>query len=162
MKKIIVFFLCCFLGLSLISCTTKESYINISQDVSSIRCIEIYSLEEAYYTEETVHNLRKENIPARTIDDEKDISDFVSYISTLKFQKVIVHFPIPMDGGCDYFGYVMAIVYDNGYDIIASGGQFYYSVNSKGKESYKYDYSNYCGDVSWSEMFESFAYPDME
>lgn len=162
MKKIIVLFLCCFLGLSLISCTTKESYPTPSQDVSSIKCIEIYSLEEAYYTEATVLNLRKENIPVRTIDDEKDISDFVSYISTLKFQKVIVHFPIPMDGGYDYYGYVIAIVYDNGYDIIAGGGLFSYFVNSDGKEHFKYDYSDYCGDENWSEMFENFVNSNMD
>lgn len=56
-------------------------------------------------------------------------------------------------GGCDYDGYIIAIVYsDGGYDIIAEGGSYSYAVGSDGQGQHKYDHSDYCGKTPWSEF----------
>ena len=75
----------------------------------------------------------------------------------LEFEKEEVLFPIPMDGGYDYCGYVISIVYeDGGYDIISEEGLFFYSVDDGGKEKYKYDYADYCGETPWSTLIEAY------
>lgn len=61
-----------------------------------------------------------------------------------------------MDGGYDYDGYVLCISYQNGYDILAFGGLFSYRIDSKGKERYKYDYSDYSGNISWDDLVNEY------
>jgi hypothetical protein len=78
-------------------------------------------------------------------------------LGSLTFEKEVVFFPIPMDGGCDYDGYIIAVIYsDGGYDIIAARGLYSYAVSSDGKGRHKYDYSNYCGETPWAEFIEDY------
>ena len=55
-----------------------------------------------------------------------------------------------------YEGYVICVVYPNGYDIIAPNGQFYYSLDPKGQEHYKYGHSDYSGETEWSVIIEQY------
>ena len=84
-------------------------------------------------------------------------SNFLDALCTLDFEKEVVFFPIPMDGGYDYDGYIIAIIYsDGGYDIIAERGLYSYAVGRDGQGQYKYDHSDYCGETPWAEFFKEY------
>ena len=137
------------------SCANVEKEVDLSQDRANIVSIEIYNSERAYY-EGDIHDFLQENEPVAILKSENHTS-FLDALCTIKFEEEIVFFPIPMDGGCDYVGYIVAIVYsDGGYDIFAEGGLYSYALGSDGQGQHKYDHSDYCGDVSWNDFVKEF------
>ena len=155
MKKAIVMLINLILVFCLTSCATVKVYVELSQGMDNVQSIEIYNSERAYY-EGDIHVFLAENEPIAVVDPESHTS-FLDALSELEFEKEIVFFPIPMDGGCDYEGYVIAVLYsDGGYDIIAEGGLYSYAVGSDGKARHKYDHSDYCGDAPWAELAEKY------
>lgn len=140
---------------SLSSCANVKRRAELSQDREDIASIEIYYSERAYY-EGDIHVFLSENEPVTVLDPE-DHTSFLDTLCDLEFEKEIIFFPIPMDGGCDYYGYVIAIVYsDGGYDIFAEGGLYSYAIGSDGKGRHKYDHSDYCGDAAWDDIVEEY------
>ena len=100
--------------------------------------------------------MRFENTPIYTLNPEQ-YDDFLDELLLLDFEEEVVFFPIPTDGGCDYHGYVISIVYDNGgYDIVAEEAQFSYFVGNDGKNKYKYEHADYCGDVVWADFIKKY------
>ncbi|MBQ2255665.1 MAG: hypothetical protein II330_02270, partial [Clostridia bacterium] len=68
-------------------------------------------------------------------------------LCTLGFEEEVVFFPIPMDGGYDYEGYIVVVIYsDGGYDIVAERGLYSYAIGNDGQGRHKYDHSDYCGE----------------
>lgn len=154
MKKAFIFIMSMLLFFTLTSCATIRKNVELSQDSAQIQSLEIYDVSHKYY-EGDVTALRKENTPIHIIDAESQ-SEFLDDLRTLEFEEVVFFF-IPMDGGCDYSGYVIAVVYSNGgYDIIAEEGLFSYAVGEDGEGRYRYDHSDYCGEQSWAEFIEGY------
>ena len=141
--------------LHLCACATVEQSFAFSQQRENIKSIEIYAPAQPY-TEGNIHLLKEENQPVAVLDGDA-LSDCLDSIEQLTFKKEKVFFPIPMDGGCDYQGYVLMIVYqDSGYDLIAEGGFYSYAVGNDGQGRHKYDPSDYCGEVAWSDLVEKY------
>ncbi|MBR6781948.1 MAG: hypothetical protein IKM33_01965 [Clostridia bacterium] len=153
-RKIVVLFIAALLLFNLMGCMyipVKKS-IKLSKDESVIQSIDIYCVEDAYY-EGDVSGLRSEISPVCTLTAEQQ-DDFVKELLSLKFETEIYLLPMPMDGGYDYEGYVVSVVYDDGsYDLIAEEGQ--YSYLNVGNGSHKYDYADYCGTKDWSAWIET-------
>jgi hypothetical protein len=155
MKKTIALLISFLLLFCLSSCATVKKDVEFSQDRTNVQSIEIYNPERAYY-EGDIHTFLEENEPIVILEPEQHTS-FLDTLYTLNFEKEVVFFPIPMDGGCDYDGYIIAVIYsDGGYDIIAARGLYSYAVSSDGKGRHKYDYSNYCGETPWAEFIEDY------
>ncbi len=155
MKKILLIFISFTLFISLSSCITVKTEIELSQNSENITSIAIYHSENAYY-EGDIHTFLEENEPIALIEDE-DYSDFLNSLCSLKFEKEKAFFLIPMDGGYDYSGYIVAIVYsEGGYDIVAEGGLYSYAIGKDGQERHKYSHSDYCGEISWTEFIEKY------
>ena len=141
--------------LSLSSCANIEKEVELSQDRANVVSIEIYNSERAYY-EGDIHVFLEKNEPILVLESEKN-SDFLDALCALEYEEEIVFIPIPMDGGCDYQGYIIAIVYsDGGYDIFAEDGSYSYAIGSDGQGRHKYDHSDYCGDVAWNDFVKEF------
>ncbi len=160
MKKLLAIMLLIITALSLCSCGKIDKNIVFSGECYQVLEVEIYYLEKSY-SESDVHNLRDENTPlcvldGLTTDGGEKISDLMSDISSLTFIQEVIYFPAPVDWIYAYEGYVICVVYPNGYDIIAKNGQFYYSTNLKGKESYKYGHCDYSGESEWSSIIEKY------
>lgn len=140
---------------SLYSCATVKNDLELSQDRANIESIAIYAPEHAY-SERDIHCFLENNKPVALLESESHAS-FLDALVALKFEKEVFLFPIPMDGGCDYNGYIIAIVYsDGGYDIIAESGTYSYSFGDYGQGMHKYDHSDYCGEVAWTEFIEGY------
>lgn len=155
MKKIIVFLVSLLLIFCLPSCNTVNNGVNLSQDRANVQSVEIYNPDRAYY-EGNIHNLLEENDPVATLESE-NFASFLDVLCDLEFEKEKSLFPIPADGGYDYDGYIIAVVYsDGGYDIIAEGGLYSYAIGSDGQGRHKYDHSNYCGETLWIEFIEEY------
>ena len=155
MKKIIALFVSLLLIVCFSSCVNIKKDLALSQDRANVQSIEIYKPERVYY-EEDIHTFLEENEPISVLEAQNHTS-FLDSLYELEFEKEIVLFPIPMDGGSDYYGYVIAITYsDGGYDIIADGGSYSYAVGRDGQGRHKYDYSNYCGETPWAEFIEEY------
>ncbi|MBP3479508.1 MAG: hypothetical protein J6K03_08540 [Oscillospiraceae bacterium] len=154
MKMTINILLLLLLGLILTSCTTIKTDYVLSMDESQIQAIDIYNIDDVSksYSERNIHCLRSECTPTYTLTSEQYTS-FLDKLTSMEFEEEIVLIPIPMDGGCDYMGYIVSIVYiDGSYDIIAEEGQFSYSsVNG-----YKYSHADYSGTVSWSDFIREY------
>jgi len=154
-KKIISLIFSLVLVVGLISCATVKTGVELSQERTNVASIEIYHLHRAYY-EGDIHALRKTNEPISVLNAEQ-YSPFLNRLCLLEFEKDVAFFPIPMDGGCDYEGYVIAIVYaDGGYDIVAQKGSYSYAVGEDEQGKHKYDHSDYCGEQSWNEFVEEY------
>ena len=155
MKKTIAL-LISFLSLfCLASCANIKKDLELSQDRANVKSIEIYKSERAYY-EGDISDFLKTNEPVEVLEEET-FSSFLDALCDLKFEEEIVFFPIPMDGGCDYDGYIIAVVYsDGGYDIVAEGGSYSYAVGSDGQGKHRYDHSDYCGETPWVEFVEQY------
>lgn len=155
-KAIYVFIAICIMITFLSACTTVEHKFELSHDISGIEQIVIYNTETSYY-ESNIHNLINELEPNYIIEADQQ-SDFLEELLDLDldFEEDVSIFPIPMDGGYDYTGYIVCIVYNNGYDIIAEQGQFRYSKSSDEKESYWYGHMDYCGTNSWEELINKY------
>jgi hypothetical protein len=129
--------------------------VELSQDRADVQSIEIYKPECAY-SERSISGFLKTNEPLAVLDSE-NYTNFLNTLLALDFEKEVLFFPIPMDGGCDYDGYIIAVVYsDGGYDIIAEGGLYSYSIGSNGQGRHKYDHSDYCGETPWEEFIEEY------
>ncbi|MBQ9779328.1 MAG: hypothetical protein IJW00_00105 [Clostridia bacterium] len=129
--------------------------MEFSQDRANVQSIEIYNPERAYY-EGDIHTFLEENEPLAVLNSEHHTS-FLDALGTLDFEKEVVFFPIPMDGGYDYDGYIVAVVYaDGGYDLIAEGGLYSYAIGSNGQGRHKYDHSDYCGKTPWTEFIKDY------
>jgi hypothetical protein len=155
MKKTIALLISFLLLFCLSSCATVKKDVEFSQDRANVSSIEIYNPEKTY-REGDIHTFLEENEPIVILEPEQH-SSFLDSLGSLTFEKEVVFFPIPMDGGCDYDGYIIAVIYsDGGYDIIAARGLYSYAVSSDGKGRHKYDYSNYCGETPWAEFIEDY------
>lgn len=155
MKKTIALLISFLLFLCLSSCATITKDVELSQDKDNVQSIEIYNSERAYY-EGDIHTFLEENEPITVVRSE-NLTSFSDTISELEFEEEKAFFPIPMDGGYDYDGYIIAVIYsDGGYDIVAEGGLYSYAVGNDGQGSHKYDHSDYCGEVSWVELVEQY------
>ena len=155
MKKIIALFVSLLLIFCLSSCANIKKNLEFSQDRANVQSIEIFNPEKSYY-EGDVHAFLEENEPIVSLEPEQH-SNFLDILCTLDFEKEVVFFPIPMDGGYDYGGYIIAIVYsDGGYDIIAEHGLYSYGVSRDGQGRHKYDHSDYCGETPWAEFIEEY------
>ena len=83
--------------------------------------------------------------------------DFLDAVCDLQFKKERGFFLIPADGGYDYTGYVIAIIYSDGsYDIIAESGLYSYVIGKNGKAQHKYDPSDYCGSTPWTDFVKQY------
>ena len=155
LKKVIILLINLLLLVCLSSCANVEKEVELSQDRTNVESIEIYNSERAYY-EGDIHGFLEENEPIGVLKSEK-ISDFLDTLCALKFEEENVFFPIPVDGGYDYNGYMIAIEYsDGGYDIFAEGGLYSYAVDNNGQGRHKYDHSDYCGEVAWNDFVKEF------
>jgi hypothetical protein len=155
MKKTIALLISFLLLFCLSSCATVKKDVKFSQDRANVSSIEIYNPEKTYHAGD-IHTFLEENEPIVILEPEQH-SSFLDSLGSLTFEKEVVFFPIPMDGGCDYDGYIIVVIYsDGGYDIIAARGLYSYAVSSDGKGRHKYDYSNYCGETPWAEFIEDY------
>lgn len=156
MKKTIALLISLLLIFCLSSCANIKKDLELSQDRDDVQSIEIYKSERAYY-EGDISGFLKTNEPIAVLESEL-FSSFLDVLCNLEFEEEKVFFPIPMDGGCDYEGYIIAVVYsDGGYDIIAEGGLYSYAVGSDGQGRHKYDHSDYCGETLWIEFIEKYT-----
>ena len=138
------------------SCITVRNKFELSKSREQIVSIDIYNIE-GVYTERNVDYLLEENTPIYTIPQVK-IEEFLNTLCSFEYKKEVVLFPIPMDGGCDLMGYVIAIIYDDGaYDLVSYSGIFRYSIGKKGQGQYRYDYSDYSGQIDWNEFIVSYV-----
>lgn len=154
MKKSVLLLILFILAFSITSCATVNKRLALSDEQQSIESVEIYNVIKQYY-EGNISSFRSENAPIYTLSAEQ-ISDFTEELLQLKFEEKNVFFPIPTDGGYDYSGYVVCVVYDDGgYDIFAEEGQFLYSVQGDDVR-YTYGYADYCGDVPWTDFIERY------
>ena len=154
MKKIIFAVIALLLTICLSSCITVTKNIELTQNRDNVQAIEIYYTEEMYY-EGDISSFRKHNEPFVTL--KEDFSDFLDVITALEYEEEKILFPIPMDGGYDYSGYVIAVVYsDGGYDIIAARGLYSYGIGKNGNGRHKYDHSDYCGETPWIEFIAGY------
>ena len=155
MKKIVFLLVSLLLISRLSSCATSKKDLELSQNRDNIQSVEIYNSEEAYY-EGNIHTFREKNEPVTVLEEETHTA-FLDALCNLEYEKEKVFFPIPMDGGYDYEGYIIAVVYsDGGYDIIAERGLYSYAVGSYGQGRHKYDHSDYCGEGAWTDFVEKY------
>ena len=157
MRRLISVILFIFISTTLFSCGKIERNIDFQRESWGSLNIEIYYLEESYATQGEAVNIRDENNPICVITDYDVIDAFMKDISSLTFIQEVVYFPAPVDWVYIYEGYVVCVVYPDGYDIIAEKGQLYYNVDHKGNESYKYGHSDYSGETPWSEIVEKYV-----
>ena len=156
MKKLAIILVILVMLFCLSSCVTVQTQVELSQDRANIKSVEIFNSERAYDVE-NIDNFLEENKPVAVLEWE-NINSFLDALCSLEFSKEVVLFPMPMDGGYDYQGYIVAITYlDGGYDIFAEEGLFSYSIGKKGQGLYKYDHSNYCGEVLWSDFIQEYT-----
>ncbi len=155
MKKLINSLLVFSLIICLSSCATIRKSIELSQEQANIQSIEIYNSDSAYY-EGDIHLFRLENEPIVVLKTE-EIPTFIEELNTLEYVEEKIFLPIVMDGGYDYDGYIIAVVYlDGGYDIVASGGLYHYAIGKNGQGRHAYDYADYCGETPWTSIFEKY------
>ena len=161
MKKFVVAILVVAMVVSLCSCATLDKTIKFSVESYQVEQVEIYHLETAY-DESDVRNLREENTPVCVLDGLTEqggqkVTQLMEEISSLHFVVGVVFFPVPVDWTYIYEGYVVCVVYANGYDIVAQQGQFYYSVDFKGDAHYKYGHADYEGEAEWSSIIGKYV-----
>ena len=159
MRKLLATLMSILTIFSLCSCGKVNKNISFSGETWQTLKVEIYYLEKSY-SESDIQNLRDENTPLCVLnnltEDGEKISELMNEISSLTFTQTVLYFPAAVDWIYLYEGYVVCVVYPNGYDIIAPEGQLYYSINSKGKERYKYGHANYSGETEWSVIIEQY------
>ncbi len=152
MKKAFLLFTSIILLFNLCACATIKKDFEFSQKRANIQSIEIYDSKQTY-TEADIHKFRENNKPIKVLVAQEQ-KDFLKVIEEFEFEKEVVLFPIPMDGGYYYAGYMIVIVYKDGsYDIIAEYGLYSYGSGDK----HKYDHSNYCGKTPWDHIFEEYT-----
>lgn len=154
MKKIVTFLLLILFVLGATSCSSKTTTVSLSDDRDEIKTVAIIELSKDYY-EGDVTKLFDENKPISIIDDEQKDA-FLQELLSLEFKKSFSLLPIPMDGGVDFSGYVVAIAYiDGGYDLIAEHGQFSADVDDN-KTKYGYSHDDYCGELAWAYFINKY------
>ena len=157
MRKLVAIILLILICVSFLSCGKIERNIDFKRESWGSLNIEIYYLEDSYVTQGDAVNIRDENTPICVITDYDVIDALMKEISSLTFIQEVVYFPAAVDWEYIYEGYVVCVVYPDGYDIIAEQGQLYYSVDRKGEGSYKYGHSDYYGEIPWSEIVEKYV-----
>ena len=157
MRRIVFVLVSIIVAISMFSCSKIERNIEFQRESWGSLNIEIYYLEDSYVTQGDAVNIRDENTPICVITDYEMIDAFMKDISSLTFIQEVVYFPAAVDWEYIYEGYVVCVVYPDGYDIIAEQGQLYHSVDHKGNESYKYGHSDYSGETPWSEIVEKYV-----
>ena len=142
--------------ITLCSCTTVEKGVILSQNRSCVRSVEIYYQEYAY-GEGNIHRLREEIRPIVILNPDAH-STFLDRLESLEFEEERSLLPIPTDGGYDYSGYIVAIVYsDGGYDLFAQKGSYSFAIGEDGQEKHKYGHADYCGEIPWSELVTDYT-----
>lgn len=155
MKKVYLLVISILLMLSFCACTMVQENFKFSQQHDNVKVIEIYNSEKLY-DEGNISSFKKENEPIAILETDA-LSDCLNSIEQLKFEEEKVFFPIPMDGGYQYQGYILIIVYTNGgYDLIASNGQYSYAIGKDGQGKHTYKHADYCGELEWDEFVEKF------
>lgn len=155
MKRIHLLCVCVVLIFNLSACAKIATNFELSQAEENVQWIEIYNSEQAY-SERDITQFRDENSPVAMLEGEL-LDDCLHALEQLKFEEEKVFFPIPMDGGYDYQGYIMVIVYeDGGYDVVAECGQYAYAVGKDGQGCHKYDHADYGGEKSWTAFVEPY------
>lgn len=150
--KILAFILITCICGCLFSCVKVSNRFSPLRDKSGAVCVEIFKVEKNY-NERDVDDLRAENTPVCFLENER-CREAVELLCELEYTKDILLIPIPADGGCDFNGYVVAIVYEDGaYDLLAEEGLFSY-WEKDGNGRYSYDYSDYSGERGFSELIE--------
>ena len=155
MKKTLILLVSLLLLLCLSSCIAVKRELELSQDGANVRSVALYTPEHAYY-EGDVHALLEENEPIAVLNPAQ-ITEFLDALGSLPVEDEILLLPIPTDGGCDYAGYVVAVLYsDGGYDLFAEGGAYSYAVGKNGQGRHHYEFANYCGKTPWTEFIEEY------
>ena len=91
------------------------------------------------------------------IVSEEEYSAFLGTIEKIRFEKEILFFPISMDGGCDYQGYLVIVAYaDGGYDVISEGGQYSYAIGKDGQGRHAYDHAEDGGNEPGADLIEKY------
>ena len=156
MKKAALTLFSLFLLCTLFSCAPVRRKVSYAQGIEQIQSIELYHSEQAY-SEGNISGFRQENEPITVLQGDA-CAEFAQAFGNLKFEEVMMLIPIPLDGGCDYEGYVVAVVYaDGGYDIFAERGSYSYVVGRDGTvRRQAYDAADYCGEAPWAELIEKY------
>ena len=128
-KQIIVGFIALIL-LCACSCSIVESKVELSQSAENVQSIQIFYSERVYDVG-NIADFLEENEPFAILKSEK-YNDLLNELRELDYQNWVLHLLVPQDGGYDYGGYIIAVLYsDGGYDIIAEEGLFSYYLNKK-------------------------------
>lgn len=155
MKRMVLLLIVLLMLFSLCSCVTVKRNVDFLQDTANIQRVAIYHSDIAYH-EGNISGFLEENEPIAIVDEQEQAA-FLKALSKLKFEKGFLLIPIPMDGGCDYEGYIIAVTYSDGsYDIIAEEGLYSYAVGTNGKDWHRYDYSDYVGKTPWVDFIERY------
>ena len=130
--------------------------MSYAQGIEQIQSIELYHSEQAY-SEGNISLFRQENEPITVLEGDA-CTGFAQALGKLRSEDAIMLIPFPMDGGYDYEGYIVAVVYaDGGYDIFAECGSYACVVGHNGQvRRRKYDHADYCGDTPWAEIIEGY------
>ena len=153
-KQIIVGFIALIL-LCACSCSIVESKVELSQSAENVQSIQVFYSERVYDVG-NIADFLEENEPFAIFESEK-YNDLLNELRELEYQKWVLHLLVPQDGGYDYGGYIIAVLYsDGGYDIIAEEGLFSYYLNKKGEGRCRYDYSDYCGELPWNDFIKKY------
>ena len=153
-KQIIVGFVVLVL-LCACSCTLVDSKVELSQSAENVQSIQIFYSERVYDIG-NIADFLDENEPFAILESEK-YNDILNELRELDYQKWVLHLLVPQDGGYDYGGYIIAVLYsDGGYDIIAEEGLYSYYLNKKGEGRCRYDYSDYCRELPWNDFIKKY------
>ncbi len=163
MKKKLLFCIVplCILSLFLSSCATRIRKFESSRPIEDIEQVAIYYTDKVY-TERNIHNFTDELEPFCYIDATLQ-SGFIDELTNFEFEEVVNYFPvIPTSGGYDYSGYIIGLIYADGYDLFAAEAQYAYTLDFNGQSYYSYGSMSYCGDYKWSDFIEKYIPSDLE
>lgn len=152
MKKFSAISLILSLIICLSSCVNVKEKLELSHGCENAEAVELFFTDEVY-DENNVHVFREKNTPIKTL--KTDLPELYAALCELKFEREVILFPIPMDGGCDLSGYIISVVYSGGdYDLISYSGLYSFVTRKDGRGRHKYDYSDYCGKTPWNDFIE--------
>lgn len=152
MKRICAVTVILALILCLTSCINVKENLELLHGYEKVDSVELFFTDEVY-DENNVHVFHEKNTPIKIL--RGDLSELCSALCELKFEREVILFPIPMDGGCDLSGYIISVVFEGGdYDLISYSGLFSYAIGKDGRPRYKYDYSDYCGGEPWDDFIK--------
>ena len=157
MKKVTILLINLLLLFCLSSCATVKKDVVLSQERTNVQAIEFYHSERAY-DEGNIHAFLEENEPVAALESET-FTSFLDALCNLEFEEEKVFFPMPLDGGYDYKGYIIAVVYsDGGYDLIAEKGLYSYTRH----DEHRYNHADYSEERPWAEFVEEYIPAEQE